>query len=193
LSSATVKVSTGINGRLEQLDIIQQGRKTKARYYYVGDGFTIVIKGKKMDVPSTADLLRMIDNKYIQYVDVPITNWLETGINSVGGQVTVHTPSIGNTYRLLGGLLVLSAGVTSAGSVLYQLLDSNPQTDVAIMNFAVAGGALAAATPAPVAMPVALPSNGWKSKFPNGYLRLNCNALIGGEISYNFWGVDEPA
>jgi hypothetical protein len=92
-----------------------------------------------------------------------------------------------------GGLLVLSAGVTSAGSVLYQLLDSNPQTDVAIMNFAVAGGALAAATPAPVAMPVALPSNGWKSKFPNGYLRLNCNALIGGEISYNFWGVDEPA
>lgn len=114
-------------------------------------------------------------------------------INGAGaaGDNVIWTPAKGKKFRLLGFLLTIPIGSTTAASQVVSIKDGVGGTAGAIMSFNISIGALAALTQ-PIILLVMLPSNGCLSSKADNPLNVNllC-AMTAGGVQFSGWGCEE--
>lgn len=207
--SAKISVNLDPNGRLDKVSI-QEGSESPltVQYAYPGNAVNMVLTSTDDVLPSYADLLKIIDAKYGEYVRIisgmnilynPATGQNEAqrtptvfpvGTNvTAAGATLVWTPAAGKSFRLMGALLILSKDAASAGDVAWSFYEFyNPWLPGHVV---ISTGALVAMG-VPVVINLVFQGNGYLSFQPNNVLKiLMDNALTAGNLSVSVWGTEE--
>ena len=107
---------------------------------------------------------------------------------SAAGNTAVWTPASGKKFRLMGFILVPSAGLAAAGQTLLKLTDGATDWGMDLLIYLPIAASIVAQAP----IIVNLPGNGHLSTTADNVLNANLSAaLTAGAFSITAWGTEE--
>lgn len=134
--SAQIKVRQDENGRLSQVELSRKGEKPlKVRYFYVQNGLSMQIEGKKDLIPSYAELLSIIDAKFKELTYNPeifMINVVPAALGTTG----IWLPPTGKRFRILGGFVIMGGEIVAPATRILLLQESVPgSSSINILGF----------------------------------------------------------